>query len=270
MYEAKKAGGNTFMFFSSLMNEQAKKRVETKLDPVKALENDELMLYYQPIFRPDGKQIVSAEALIRWRHPVKGFIPPSDFIPIAEESALVERVDLWVLHNAAEFMQRQSPAIEYLSLNVTGRSLMSDEFLAQAEKLRSMAPKLCLEITERTLYDNKEAMRAQLNKIKSLGYRVSVDDFGTGYSNLSHMQLYPIDIIKVDKSFTDTVKFKSDERPIIDAIFNIANAVNTRVIVEGVEIKEQVEYFAEKEDIYIQGFYFSKPLPENDFLLRLV
>ncbi len=270
MYEAKKAGGNTFMFFSSLMNEQAKHRVEIKLDLARALENEELVLYYQPIFRTDGKQVVSAEALIRWQHPVKGFIPPSDFIPIAEESALIERIDLWVLQKAAEFMQRQHPAIEYLSLNVTGRSLMSDEFLAQAEHFRSIAPKLCLEITERTLYDNKESMAAQLKKIKSLGYRVSVDDFGTGYSNLSRMQLYPVDIIKIDKSFTDTVKLESDDRPIIDAIFNIANALNTCVIVEGVESKEQVGYFAEKARAYIQGFYFAKPLPENDFLLRLV
>lgn len=269
MYEAKKAGGNTFMFFSSLMNEQAKRRVQIKLELTQALNNNDLTLHYQPVFTPDGRQIVSAEALIRWMHPINGCISPNDFIPIAEESALIERIDLWVLQQAADFIRQYQPNLHYLSLNVTGRTLMSEEFFAQAKAFGSLANRLCLEITERTLYSNRKALADRLQAFKTLGYRISVDDFGTGYSNLSRMHLYPIDIIKIDKSFTDTIDNSTCEHPIVEAIFNIARAMHTTVIVEGLESEKQVEYFRHKDKTYIQGFLFSRPLSEADFIQRL-
>ncbi len=266
MYEAKKTGGNTFMFFSSLMNEQAKHRVEIKLELAKALETNTMMIYLQPIFSLDGKSIVSAEALLRWKHQVNGFIPPSDFIPIAEESALIERVDIWVLENIAEFIHKNQPAVEYISINITGRTFVSDEFVSVAKKYRAIAGKLCFEITERTLYNNKEKLSERISVLRDLGYRVSIDDFGTGYSNLSRISQYPVDIIKIDKSFTDMVKDKSSNNPIIDAIYSIAKAIDSTVIVEGVEEKDQLGYFLGKERTYIQGFCFSEPLPESEFL----
>ena len=269
MYEAKKGGGDSFVFFSNDMNEKAKRRVEIKADIIKSLDDNQFFMLFQPIVNSLTGKIEKAEALIRWRKDSDSFISPADFIPIAEESSLIEAIDLWVFESVANMVRDKQLELEYVSINVTSRTIFNPTFFPILEHYIDVSDRICFELTERVMHLNSEELICAIKKIRGLGYKVSVDDFGTGYSSLSRIQDYPVDIIKIDKSFTDRVDFSEGEYPIIEAIFNIAEAIDVNVVVEGVETKEQVQYFSKKQRVSIQGYFFYKPLTEFELMEQL-
>jgi two-component system CheB/CheR fusion protein len=265
MYIAKKHGGNLFTFFSKDLNEQAQYRHDLKRDLQTALHNDQLTLHFQPIIEPHDNLLSHCEALLRWQHPVKGVIMPGTFIPIAEETSLIEEIDLWVFEHVADFLDRTPDFPARISFNMTPRTLMSERLQQLIEQHAEQLGRMVVEITE-LFHKYPEALTQPLRTLRRLGCLISLDDFGTGYSNLSRIRNHPIDIIKLDKSFTDSVEHSHDKYPIIEAVFNIAESIGSKVIVEGVESEEQKLYFEQFSDVFIQGYYYSKPLPENRFL----
>ncbi|GAA0794611.1 two-component system, chemotaxis family, CheB/CheR fusion protein [Marinobacterium sediminicola] len=266
MYIAKRDGGNAFTFFSPELNEQAQCRHDLKRDMQAAITDHQLELYFQPIIDPHGETVSHAEALLRWQHPVRGMIPPGTFIPMAEETALIEEIDLWVFAQVADYLSRHTDYAGKISFNMTARTLMSTSFGQLVEQHQGMLERMVIEITERVFHKYPESLSSVLRQLRRQGCLISLDDFGTGYSNLGRIKSLPLDVIKLDKTFTDTVSSSHSKYPIIEAVFNIAEAIGSRVIVEGVESEEQKQYFEQFDKVLIQGYYYSKPLPENRFL----
>lgn len=266
MYEAKKMGGDNFVFFSQEMNQAVQDRIGLKYELLQALERQELYLDYQPVLNPVNQMIVSAEALIRWRHPKRGLLMPDAFIPFAEQSFLIERIDLWVLDSVCAFVRSLDDTSLNVAINVTERTLLSKAFIKGLTDNADILHRVTLEVTERAFYNLDPSLVTTLEQARDNGAMISLDDFGTGYSNLGRLGHYPVDIIKIDKSFTDMITNSLDRYPVIDVIFDIAKQINTKVIAEGVETKAQFDFYSKHSDVLMQGYYFFKPLPIEEFL----
>nr|WP_315261061.1 EAL domain-containing protein [uncultured Duganella sp.] len=274
MYRAKQEGGadgDHIAFYSQDMNQGMQERMRIESGLRNALGNGELLLHYQPKYSiPDGK-IIGAEALVRWRHPQRGLVPPSEFIPLAEATGLVVQVGEWVLETACAQAQAWKhaglPAIR-LAVNVSAREFTATLPGRVSETLKryGLEPSwLELEITESTLMHNIDRVIGIMDRITAMGVTLSLDDFGTGYSSLSYLKRFPIDTLKIDRSFTIGIPQDTNDCAIANTIISIAQQLKHKVIAEGVETAEQLAFLKNSGCDEVQGYLFSKPLEADAF-----
>lgn len=277
LYRAKLAGRNNFQFFTQQMHEQAYEVLHVENELRRALEQDEFLLHYQPQIDAITSRIIGAEALIRWQHPQKGLVSPADFIPIAEESGIINEIGNWVLNTAVQQVakwQADGIPIVTVAVNLSVAQFRQDtlyQTVCQILRESKLDPAMLeLEMTEGIAMENSERTISMLDQLDALGVKLSIDDFGTGYSSLSYLKRFKIDKLKIDQSFVhDLVRYPEDAA-IITAIIGMAKSLGFKTIAEGVETKEQLDFLRDKQCDQIQGYLFSEPLPADDFaqLLR--
>ncbi|HEY1149281.1 MAG TPA: EAL domain-containing protein [Pseudoduganella sp.] len=276
MYRAKEAGRDAFRFFTAEMNAQSLARLDMENALRRAIDNEEFVLFFQPKVHIATGRISGAEALIRWQRPGHGMVSPALFIPLLEETGLIVRVGTWVIHEAcrkiAEWNRSKTGAV-HLSVNVSGIQFFVgglEEEVMRAIKEHDIAPELLeLELTESSLMSNAEETITVLQNLKALGIKISIDDFGTGYSSLAYLKRFPIDKLKIDIAFVREVTSNPDDAAIVLAIINMAHSMKLKVIAEGVEKDAQLSYLRRHECDEMQGYYFSRPVPADEFEMML-
>jgi diguanylate cyclase (GGDEF)-like protein/PAS domain S-box-containing protein len=276
MYRAKEAGRDAFRFFTAEMNAQSLARLDLESALRRAIDNEEFVLYFQPKVHIGSGRISGAEALIRWKRPGHGMVSPALFVPILEETGLIVRVGNWVLNEACRKIAawgKRATGPVHLSINVSGIQFFVgglEEEVLKAIKVHDIAPELLeLELTESSLMSNAEDTITVLRNLKALGIQISIDDFGTGYSSLAYLKRFPIDKLKIDIAFVREVTSNPDDAAIVLAIINMAHSLKLRVIAEGVEKEAQLAYLRRHNCDEMQGYYFSRPVPEEEFELML-
>lgn len=270
MYHAKERGKNNFQFYQAEMNASALERLELENDLRHALEQQQFVLHYQPQFLADGRTLTGVEALLRWQHPSRGLVPPGDFIPALEELGLVVEVGDWALGEACRQMahwQAQGPFVPKVSVNLSARQFAAGRLgqrIAAILQTSGIAPGcLELELTESILMqDVGEAMRI-LESLKRLGPSIAIDDFGTGYSSLNYLKQFPIDVLKIDRSFVDGLPAGERDAQIAQAIIAMAHSLRLSVIAEGVETQAQLDFLQAHGCDEVQGFYLGRPVPAD-------
>jgi diguanylate cyclase (GGDEF)-like protein len=266
LYEAKGAGKNRWMAFESRMQAAAQDRIGLEMDMKSALDDNQFFLLYQPLFDLRSETITGVEALIRWHHPVRGLLAPSAFVPIAEQSGLIVPIGRWVLHaactQAASWQQRDRGL--GLSINVSGRQLDDERFVADVAKALERSgldpDLLTLEITETTLMRDAEGAVRRLTELKALGVQIAVDDFGTGYSSLSYLRQFPVDVLKIDRSFVAGVATSAESRALIHTLVALGRSLGLKTLGEGIEERSQLRYLQREHCDFGQGFLFGRPL----------
>ncbi|MDO8680803.1 MAG: EAL domain-containing protein [Acidobacteriota bacterium] len=270
MHRAKQAGGNAYHFYSAGMARKAHDRLELENALRRGLEKKEFLLHYQPVVDLGTGRVVGVEALVRWRHPERGLVAPGEFIPIAEETGLIVPLGEWVLRAACEQFKAAAAGVPpfHVAVNVSARQFQLPDFpdmVAAIVKHTGFDPAfLDLEITESLLMQNVEATLAAMRRLGELGVQFSVDDFGTGYSSLAYLKDLPIGSLKIDRSFVRDIPADANDAAIVRAILSMAHNLDLRVIAEGVETKEQLEFLRAQGCDMVQGYYFSRPLPAED------
>jgi diguanylate cyclase (GGDEF)-like protein/PAS domain S-box-containing protein len=273
MYQAKERGRNNAQFYSATMNSMAAERLELENELRKALAHHELVVYYQPQVDLETKRIVGAEALVRWQHPQRGLLMPAVFLPIANETGMIRKLDEAVLGMAcrqAKAWQDAGYAPIRVSVNIS-HSFFQGSSLANAvsralEETRLSAEFLELELTESIALRHVDTSIEMLQQLRAMGVRLSIDDFGTGYSSLSHLQRFPLDRLTIDQSFARDVPQNGANVSISRAIVYLAHSMNLTVLVEGVESEEQLQMFREQGCDQAQGHYFGPPIPAEEFV----
>jgi diguanylate cyclase (GGDEF)-like protein/PAS domain S-box-containing protein len=273
MYRAKSQGGNTFQFYTHDMSVQADERMKLHHSLNHALERDEFKLFYQPKVNVHTGKVVGMEALLRWDHPEMGLLGPLKFIPILEESGKIVEVGNWVFHKACAFnakLQRKGFKHLRVSVNLSARQFQDENLVQCIEdictKQKLDTSNLEIEITESLLVENVETAVTVLDKLHHAGVHIAVDDFGTGYSSMSYLKRFPIDTLKVDKSFVEDIPDDKEDVAIVRAIVALADSLGLNLVAEGVETAAQLQFFTEVEQCDVQGFYISKPKPEEEFI----
>jgi diguanylate cyclase (GGDEF)-like protein len=266
MRRVKDAGGNNFQYYAAGMTSQALERIELENDLRAAAEQGELDLHYQPQVYIATGRIAGLEALMRWRHPERGFVSPAQFIPIAEESDLIQSLGEWALQTACRQLAQwdaRDCAVPRMAVNVSARQFRSPGFVDMVARAlrehRIAASRLELEITEGVLIDRREEAVAILERLKALGVQIAVDDFGTGYSSLSYLSRLPIDCLKIDRSFVNETAKGGRDAVIAQAIISLGHALGLRVLAEGVETREQLDFLRLHGCNEYQGYFFSRP-----------
>ncbi|WP_410524826.1 EAL domain-containing protein [Pseudomonas sp. DTU_2021_1001937_2_SI_NGA_ILE_001] len=272
MYHAKERGKNNFQFYQADMNASALERLELESDLRHALEQHEFQIYYQPQFSGDGKRLTGAEALLRWRHPRRGLVPPSEFIPVLEELGLVVEVGDWVMAEACRQLRAWHQArvrVPKVSVNISARQFSDGQLgerIAAALQDTGVPPAcLELELTESILMREVGEAMQTLAGLKNLGLSIAVDDFGTGYSSLNYLKQFPIDVLKIDRTFVDGLPSGEQDAQIARAIIAMAHSLNLAVIAEGVETHEQLEFLREHGCDEVQGYLFGRPMTASQF-----
>ncbi len=274
MYRAKDGGRARSVLFDADMRARAVQRLETERELRLAVDKEELTLHYQPIVSLHSGEVIGAEALVRWQHPERGLLQPGEFIPVAEDSGLIESIGRWVAEQACEqtvTWQHERPDSRPLdiSVNLSARQVTHRELPAiVAETLARTgldASSLHLEITESVLVEESEAVTATLEALSELGVTLVLDDFGTGYSSLAYLNRFPLDALKIDRSFTEALGMEQERTAIVEAIIAMARALSLDVIAEGVENAEQLSELRRLGCDYAQGFYFSRPISTRQF-----
>lgn len=272
MYSAKNEGGNNFQVFNATMSAFISKRVTLEKELRHAVEREEFLVYYQPQVDVETGQIVGMEALVRWQHPEGGLVPPDDFIPNVEETGLIVPLGEWVLRTACAqtraWQEASLPPVR-VSVNLSARQFQQAnlvEMVAAAPRETGLAPEwLELEITESTAMRDLDFTATKLAALREMGVRVSLDDFGTGYSCLDYLKRFPIDGVKIDRSFVRGITVDSDDTAIVAAVIGLARSLNLRTTAEGVETEEQLAFLRQRHCDEIQGYLFSKPVPAEEF-----
>jgi diguanylate cyclase (GGDEF)-like protein/PAS domain S-box-containing protein len=267
MYHAKDNGRDNRQFFKRDLNLRAVKRQSLEDSMRHALEREEFSVHYQPKVNLENGEIVGVEALIRWLHPDLGLVSPAEFIPIAEECGLMVPIGRWVLGQAchqAQAWQEIGLAPIRIAVNISAAELRARDFLRGVGVILAetgLDPRLLeLELTETFLMQDSKAMLAVLQELKRLGLKLALDDFGTGYSSLNHLKRFPIDTLKIDRSFVRGVTTNSDDASIVCAVISMGKNLHMRVVAEGVETREQLAFLQDRECPLGQGYYFSQPL----------
>ncbi|NQD91684.1 EAL domain-containing protein [Pseudomonas sp. CrR25] len=272
MYHAKERGKNNFQFYQADMNATALERLELESDLRHALDQGEFVLYYQPQFSGNGQRLTGVEALLRWQHPRRGLVPPDDFIPVLEELGLVVQVGDWVLAEACRQLKSWHLAkirVPKISVNLSARQFAEgdlDRRIAAILKDSGVAPAcLELELTESILMQDVASALATLTDLKRLGLCLAIDDFGTGYSSLNYLKQFPIDVLKIDRSFVDGLPQGEQDGQIARAIIAMAHSLNLAVIAEGVETQAQLDFLRVHECDEVQGYLLGRPMPAHQF-----
>jgi diguanylate cyclase (GGDEF)-like protein len=272
MYHIKKMGKGNFQFFHHFMNIKAKKRMELENCMHQAVTNNELHLYYQPVIDAISGQLIGAEALMRWDSPQLGFLYPIDFIPLAEENGMILKFGEWALHEVCHhYKDWQKNGMGYLSIAVNLSSMQFNQIsfipmlIAILNEYQLDPAFLVFELTETVIMADSEKILGTLLELKKMGIRLSIDDFGTGYSSLSYLKRFPIDSLKIDRSFIKDLSSNSEDAAIVNAILALAEALNLQVIAEGVETDLQKEFLENTTCQAIQGYLFAKPMPMTEF-----
>ncbi|MFT7008379.1 MAG: diguanylate cyclase (GGDEF)-like protein/PAS domain S-box-containing protein [Colwellia sp.] len=272
MYKAKEKGKNNVQFFTKEMDIKAQQRRSLEVELRQAIKNNELVLHYQPIHDIKTGKVVSAEALIRWLHPQRGLIPPIEFIPLAEDIGFIVDIGDWVLEqacNQAQMWQTQWTFAPKISVNISSAQLHRADFFDKLKHVltQSQLPPelLTLEMTESLLIEEDINTLAKLRTIRDFGIALSIDDFGTGYSSLSYLKRFPISILKIDRAFIKDITVNSEDEALTCAILSIAQSLNLKVVAEGVEEKAQCDLLAKHNCQFVQGYFFSKPIPAEVF-----
>jgi diguanylate cyclase (GGDEF)-like protein/PAS domain S-box-containing protein len=269
MYMAKERGKNRYQMFEPEMHETALRRLELKADLQRALEHGEFILNYQPVIELDSGKISGVEALIRWIHPERGLVPPLDFIPLAEETGLIVPIGRWVMREACTYaagLHERFPSEKplHMAVNLSAKQIARADIV---EEIRGIMQEtgidpssLILEITESVMMADMELSIARLTELKGLGVQIAIDDFGTGYSSLNYVRRFPVDILKVDKSFIDGVSEGGESSALTAAVIELAGILNLKPVAEGIERVDQLERLLELHCALGQGYYFAKPL----------
>ncbi len=267
LYRAKADGRGTYRFFEAAMNEQAKARHALERGLRMALRNDELELFFQPILNARSQMLTKFEALIRWRHPERGVVPPAEFIPLSEDIGLIVPIGEWVLHEACRAAARWPDTIS-VAVNLSPVQFKEPnlvEIVAHALQASGLSPsRLELEITETALLKNTASTLETLRRLRGLGVRISLDDFGTGYSSISYLRTFPFDTIKIDRSFVHDIGAGTNSLAIVNAIVTLGQAFGMSITAEGVETAEQLRTLQAEHCTDVQGFLFSPPVPFAD------
>ncbi len=279
LYQAKQMGGGQYKSYASCYGMRNLQVYELEYELTRAIEESEFVLYYQPKIDVTNGQIVGAEALMRWNSYTRGMVSPLDFIPVLEASGMIHQVGEWVIRQACELIKKwQDSEIDAIpvSVNVSAEQFKNPDFVSLVENIlhqTGVNPELLeLELTESCLMEDAEATLAVLNKLKKHGISISIDDFGTGYSSLSYLKRFPIDTLKIDRSFIHEINNRAgnDNAAIVTAIMSLSHSLRLSVIAEGVETAKELAYLNALGCKVIQGFLFSKPLPEAAFEAMLV
>jgi diguanylate cyclase (GGDEF)-like protein len=272
MYHAKERGRGNFQFFEAAMNLRAVERQSMESELRRALANNEFLLQYQPKVNLDTGNITGVEALIRWQQPHRGLVPPSEFVPIAEDCGLIIPIGRWVMREACTQARAwQDAGLPHLrmAVNVCALEFREKGFVANVRTILSdtgLRPQyLVLELTERVLMENAESTAVLLEELKTMGVHLAVDDFGTGYSSLSYLRQFPIDVLKIDQSFIQKITSNLNDSTIIAAIIAMGRNLKHIVIAEGIETLEQVAYLQSQHCEEGQGFLLSPPVGAAQF-----
>jgi len=273
MYRSKAKGGNSYSFYDPELQTLLDKQVEIETEILKSIENEEFCAYFQPQLTITGK-VIGAEALIRWNHPVKGIIPPSEFIPIAEQFGLIQRLQNIVLRDICKLLNTINTDLICegfkVSINISQSqfksSALKSELLNIIGQFKVTPSQVTLEITESMLAHDVEHTVQQMEELKSEGFTFSIDDFGTGYSCLTYLHAYPVKELKIDKSFIDRISNEESGLSIVKTIISLARNLKIKVIAEGVETKEQLNILKSCDIDSIQGYFFAKPMPMNEYI----
>jgi diguanylate cyclase (GGDEF)-like protein/PAS domain S-box-containing protein len=276
MYQAKENGRQSFQFFKPAMNARAVERQAIEEGLRRASERLEFELHYQPKVNLTTGAITGAEALIRWKHPTRGSISPADFIPIAEQCGLIRPIGAWVLREACSqaqaWIKAGLPATS-IAVNVSAMEFRAENFLDNLFGIiddTGLDPKLLeLELTESVLMKHAASTASLLETLRERGIRVAIDDFGTGYSSLSYLRKFPVDAVKIDQSFVRQISTAGDDTTIVKAVIGMARGLKLRVIAEGVETREELAFLRAYRCDEAQGYYFSRPVPSQQFALLL-
>ncbi|WP_373031823.1 putative bifunctional diguanylate cyclase/phosphodiesterase [Sulfurovum sp.] len=267
MYSAKNEGRNLYHFYKQIMTDQALERVTLETRMRKALENNEFIIYYQPIVNGVTSELIGLEALVRWQHPEKGLLTPDKFIHIAERTSIIIPLGEYVMNKVAGQVKdwhEKGFNPSYISINLSVNQLRHKKLLSNInnmlEKTNFRDDWLEFEITESYAMKNPEESIEVLNQIKALGVKLSIDDFGTGYSSLSHLKKLPVDKLKIDKAFISGLPYDLDDKILVATIVSLAENMNLKVVAEGVENEEQKKYLENIGCIYMQGYLFEKPV----------
>lgn len=272
MFRAKENGRHCFQFYKPEMSVSAMERLELENSLKAAFENDEFTIHYQPVIDIRKNEVTGVEALLRWAHPEKGMIHPSDFVSIIEESGLIAAVGEWQIHNVCKQIRTwQDAGLENqnVSINLSARQFRDQDIVtiviqALAEnQLEGSA--LSVEVTERTLIENTGEVDSVLKKLRDKGVKVLLDDFGTGYASLAYLKEFPVDVVKIDRAFIAGIPDNEEDTAIVDAIAGLTRGLKLNLLAEGVENERQLDKLKSIGCIYGQGYYWSKPLPGDEY-----
>ncbi len=271
MYYAKAHGKNHFQYYRHSMNAAALERLTLENEFRRALEREELILHYQPQINVSTGAITGMEALIRWEHPERGLVMPSEFVPLAEESGLIIPMSDWVLKTAcmqSRIWREEGYEIPAVSINLSSQQFQQKNLIQTISRILNDAEirpqDIILEITESSIMQNTETAIASLQELTAMGMRLTIDDFGTGYSSLGYLKSFPIHAIKIDRSFVREINTDPDDAAIARAIISMAHSLKLKVVAEGVETLEQLKFLHEHRSDEVQGYLFSRPVPPEE------
>jgi predicted signal transduction protein with EAL and GGDEF domain len=271
MYRAKK-NGSGYLYYEEGMGSAFSKKLLLENALRRALERNELVVFYQPKFSLKSSRTEGMEALLRWQHPTEGLIPPMDFIPLAEETGLIIPIGEWVMRTAFAQVRKWSNAgfpEMSIAVNLSVRQIAKTDFVDMVARViheTGISPRLVeLEITESVLMERAKESMLALQQLREMGVTLAIDDFGTGYSSFSYLKRLPIDVLKIDRTFVRDITTNPDDAAIVSGIIALAQILRLKVVAEGVETAEQVAFLRQNGCDTIQGYFLSKPLPSNEF-----
>ena len=277
MFQAKEHGPAIYQFYLPQMNERAVARLKMETQLRGALARHEFVLHYQPKVSLVSGEITGFEALLRWQHPARGLVPPLQFISVLEDTGLIVAVGEWVVRTVCEQIKKwqgEGLVLHPISINLSARQFQQqdlDAVIGKTLKITGIDPRLLeFELTESVLMKEAETAATALQNLKAFGVQISMDDFGTGYSSLAYLKRFPLDVLKIDRTFIRDVTTDPDDANIAVAMINLAHSLELKVVAEGVETKAQLDFLIHHGCDEMQGYYFSRPLPPESALQALV